>query len=109
MWCRKTKSDIIFLQETHSTKDVERQWEREWGGRILFSHGASNARGVAILFKNRFDIGVDSVKADTQGRFLAVKGKIHDEEYSIVNVYAPNSNTCARNFYVNLQKVLLEF
>ena len=93
----------------YNTKDVERQWEREWGGRILFSHGASNTRGVAILFKNRFDIGVDSVKADTQGRFLAVKGKIHDEEYSIVNVYAPNSNTCARKFYVNLQKVLLEF
>ena len=40
---------------------------------------------------------------------LVVKGKIHDEEYSIVNIYVPNSNTCACNCYVNLQKVLLEF
>ena len=48
---------------------MKTQWERKWGGRILFSHGTSNAGGVAILFKNRFDIGVDSVKADTQEDF----------------------------------------
>ena len=102
MWCRKTKSDIIFLQETHNTKNVERPWEREWGGRILFSHGASNTRGVAILFKNGLDISVDLVKADTKGRFLEVKRKIHNEKYSIVNVDAPNSNTCAHNFYVGI-------
>ena len=64
---------------------------------------------MAILFKDGFDVSVDSVKADTQGRFLAVKRKIYHEEYSIVNVYAPNNNTCACNFNVNLQQVLLEF
>ena len=25
-WCRKQKASIIFLQETHSTIDKERQW-----------------------------------------------------------------------------------
>ena len=76
-----------------SLKDVKRQWEREWGGRILFSFGVSNARGVAIFFKNGFDTTVDSVKAHTQGRCLVLKGKIHDEKYFIVNVYGPNRNT----------------
>ena len=42
-WCRKMKSDVIFLQETHSKIETEIQWEREWGGKILFSHGSSNA------------------------------------------------------------------
>ena len=65
---------------------------------MLFSHSASNAIGVEILFKNGFDISVDSVKADPQGRFLVVKGKIHDKEYAIVNVYAPNSNTLCTQF-----------
>ena len=40
------------------------------------------------------------VKADTQGRFLIVKGKIEDVEYSIVNVYGPNKDSCARNFFL---------
>ena len=75
-WSRKTKFDmIIFLQQTHSTKEMQKQWECEWVGKILFSHGSSNARGVAILFKNGLDIDVNSVKADTQGRFLNSKGK----------------------------------
>jgi len=63
------KSDIIFLQETHITQKVERQWEREWGGKIFFSHGAFNARGVIILVRNGFDYNVDTVKIDSQGSF----------------------------------------
>ena len=68
-WCRKMKSDMIFLQETHSTQEIERHWEREWGGKMLFSHGANNARGVIILVRNGFDYNVDTVKIDSQGRF----------------------------------------
>ena len=48
-WCRKSKPDLILLQETHSTKDVEIKWQHEWGGNILYSHGLNNSRGVAIL------------------------------------------------------------
>ena len=60
--------DRIFLQETHSTQEVERQWEREWGGKMLFLHGANNARGVTILVRNGFDYNVDTVKIDSQRR-----------------------------------------
>ena len=74
-WCRKVKSDIIFFQETHSTQEFEKQWEREWGGKVLFSHGANNARGVLILVRNGFDFNVDTVKTDTQGGFCSSEGK----------------------------------
>ena len=37
------------------------------------SHGSSNARGVAILFRNGFDISIDSFKTDQQGRFWLSK------------------------------------
>ena len=50
-WCRKQKADIIFLQETHSTKDNELLWKREWGAPLFCSHGANNSRGVAILIR----------------------------------------------------------
>ena len=76
---------------------------------MLFSHGANNARGVIILVRNGFDYNVDTVKIDSQGRFLLVKGKIQDVEYTVVNIYAPNKDACSRKFFENLQRVLSEF
>ena len=35
---------------------------------MFFSHGSNNARGVAILFRSGFDINIDAVKRDGQGR-----------------------------------------
>ena len=52
-WCRKKNTDIIFLQETHSTKEVENKWRSEWGAEIIMSHGSSNSRWVAVFMKKR--------------------------------------------------------
>jgi len=53
-WCRSRKPDIIFLQETHSKKEIEFQWKNEWGGKMLFSHGRSNSYGTAILINKKY-------------------------------------------------------
>ena len=50
--CMKQKTDMIFLQETHSTTERQDQWRKDWDAAVLFSHGSTNARGVAILIKN---------------------------------------------------------
>ena len=63
-WCRKQKADVIFLQETHSTKDNELLWKREWGAPFFCSHGANNSRGVAILIRNNFDCSVEEIVTD---------------------------------------------
>ena len=67
-WCKKQKVGLIFLQETHSTENHESQWMRDWGSQILFSHGSSDARGVAVLFK----------------RGLNIKIKIGDKIYDVI-------------------------
>ena len=51
----KDKSDIIFLQETYSTSEVENIWKSQWRGDIYFSHGSEHSRGVMILVKEGFD------------------------------------------------------
>lgn len=38
-WGRKQKADLIFLQETHSTKADEFKWKKEWGFEIIFLMG----------------------------------------------------------------------
>ena len=52
-WCRKKNTDIIFLQETQSTKEVENKWRSEWGAEIIMSQGSSNSRWVAVFMKKR--------------------------------------------------------
>ena len=41
---------IICLQETHSTKRVEKLFEYQWRGKILFSHGTSGSKVVCVAF-----------------------------------------------------------
>ena len=40
--------DVKFLQETHSCFNDEKLWQYEWGGKLFFSHGENNSKGVAI-------------------------------------------------------------
>ena len=76
-WCRKRKTDIIFLQETHSTIKTDTQWKNEWGANIITSHGSSKARGVSILIKNGFDCTIHQKILDPLGLISNLTGAIY--------------------------------
>ena len=105
-WCRKRKADVIFLQETHSKEDSEKQWANEWGGKAFFSHGSPNSCGVAILIRNNFNCVIQKSIVDPQGRFIILKAGIQDKVYILVNIYAPNKDKVSGKFYKNLHRVL---
>ena len=46
-WCRKQKADLIFLQETHSTKESEYKWKKN-GVPRLFSLMGAQMPGVLL-------------------------------------------------------------
>ena len=66
------KSNVIFLQETHSMKYIERRWITEWGGPIYYSHGTSSARGAVILIKHKTNIKIHRSIKDKEGRYVAL-------------------------------------
>ena len=103
-WCRKQKVDI-FLQETHSSAQKEKQWKAEWGGPIELAHGSTNARGVGIFFRNGFDCKISKKIVDPLGRYIALEAKINDEKYFLVNIYAPNKDSESAKFYDHLINV----
>ena len=98
-WCRKQKADVIFLQETHSTKDNELLWKREWGAPFFCSHGANNSRGVAILIRNNFDCAVEEIVTDANGRYIMLKVLLRGERAILVNIYGPNRDNKLVDFY----------
>ena len=44
---------IVLLQETHSTSSIEKTWNNEWEGPIIYSHGNSKSKGCAILIPKK--------------------------------------------------------
>ena len=66
-WLNKyhdAKNKIIFLQETHVTKDKEPKWEKIWDGEMKFANGTSNSRGVAILLPKHLEYEIMDIKRD---------------------------------------------
>jgi exonuclease III len=47
--------------------------------------------GVAILILNKINFQTKVIKKDKEGHFILIKGKIYQDELSIMNMYAPNT------------------
>ena len=61
---------LYFLQETHWTADMEIELQRDWQGRVSYTHGKKSARCSAILINSRLDYSVKETKRDSKGRVL---------------------------------------
>ena len=57
---------------------------------IFQANGQGNKAGVAILISDKIDFQRRAIKRDPQGHFIILKGRIHQEDINIVNIYAPN-------------------
>ena len=60
-----------------------------WDGVIVFSHGTSNSRGLAILISRGIDINITDIETDNSGRILILKCTVSGLSLVIVNIYAP--------------------
>ena len=62
----RSRFDIILLQETHWTVEMETQIKREWQGDVFFTHGTNSARGVAVLINSRLECSVKGTRSDNE-------------------------------------------
>ena len=93
-WLKRNHSGITALQETHSTPLDEQIWQKEWNGKIYYSHGRSNSSGVAILIPDKIlsDIEITNIKADQNGRLIVLECNICLNPFVIVCVYFPTKD-----------------
>ena len=76
MWLNERKYDIVFLQETYSTVEVEDIWKTQWQGKLFFSHGTNRSCGVMALVRSDLDFKLNSVNADNEGRYLIIEAEV---------------------------------
>ena len=89
LWLKQKGNGIFFLQETHSSLCSENEWSRQWDGKIIYSHGNSNSRGVLFLISKDIDINIVNIENDNCGRVLIIDALIAGARYILANLYAP--------------------
>ena len=82
-YIREKQIDIALLQETHVDEKLEKNCTVEWGSKWYSSYGASNVRGVSILFSHKLSkMGkIEMIKHDTQGRLIICQITINDKDF----------------------------
>ena len=112
IWLQKQKVDIIFLQETYSTKKVENNWKRQWKGPMFFAHGSNHSCGVLVLVRDCLEFEMKSIITDDKtdnDRYILLNAKVQGSDYILGNIYAPNKIKEQCNFFVELQQKLDDF
>ena len=91
-YMKQHHNGIIYLQETHSDVTIERKWKSEWSGRIYYSHGTTQKNGVAICVPSHIQCNLNDIKNDVNGRFLLLDINIDENNFILLNVYAPTKD-----------------
>lgn len=110
-WISKHGGDtgISFIQETHSSIDIEYQWKQRFKSDILFSHGTKQSRGVAILFGPKLEYKIIEQWIDNAGRYIIVNCIIQGNHCLLINSYFPNIEkvqiTLKKNLFQKLENI----
>ena len=62
---------------------------RRWKN-IFHANGNQKKAGIAIFISDKTDLKVNNITRDKEGHCIMIKGSIHEEDMTIVNIYAPN-------------------
>ena len=108
LYLKDHNSKIYFLQETYSQPEDEIIWKNEWGGEIFFSHGSRHSKGVCILLHPTVQNKIDYSFSDKAGRIVLITCVLNSLKLSLVNIYAPNSQSEQLDFLQNLNNCLID-
>ena len=90
-WIQSQDPLVCCIQKTQlMCKDVHRLKLKGWR-KIYQANGKQKKAGVAILVSDKTDFKPSKIKRDKEGHYIMVKGSIHQEELTILNIYAPNT------------------
>ena len=82
----------ILLLTGNPSQEKDRHYLRVKDWKTIFqANSLKKQAGVAILISNKIDFQPKVIKKDNEGHLILIKGKIFQEELSILNIYAPNT------------------
>ena len=97
---------MILLQETHCTKNDEKLWCNEWGGKIFSADCTLSSKGVAILLRKNLNISISKVTRGELGRYICADIMYEEKDMTLVNVSAPNEDS--PEYFMELFQVIYQ-
>ena len=70
---------------------MEKLFEYQWRGKMLFNHGTSCCKGVCVAFQYNLEYQLLNTICDTDGRYIIVCVEIQGQPYILINCYAPDT------------------
>ena len=67
---------------------------------IFHANRPQKKAGIAILISDKLDFKLKTVVRDTEGHYIILNGSIHQDDLTIVNIYA--SSMAAANYISQL-------
>ena len=100
---------ILFLQETHSSKVMEKIWSDEFNGDLFFSHEKTNSCCVLVGFYGNINYSVKKSLSDNSGRILVLDVATDGTQYLLISLYNGNTEPEQSKILESLSKVLKDF
>ena len=108
LWMKNQQCNVMFMQESHFTENIQSDIQKEFKGQIIFNNGNSQSRGVAILIKDHLKAKIIDVYKDEDGRLIVANVEIEESIYTLVNVYAPNIPRIRNSFFKKVKSSIEE-
>ena len=90
----KTPTYAVYKRPTSkqvSTRDTPQYRLKVKGWKKIFHANRDQKKAeVAILISDKIDFETNTMKRDKEGHYIMIKGSIHKEDITIINIYAPN-------------------
>ena len=101
-WLSFQKFDIVLMQETFVTKDLENVLKLERNCSLFFNNGTNHSKGVIIGVKHNSQTLIKECIRQPGGRVIGLRITQNDKCYLVVNVYAPTKSCEKINFFKHL-------
>lgn len=105
---RQNKVQIAFIQETHFRSDnIPTLSNHHFPTAYHATNEEYKTKGVSILIAKNCPFQVSEVKKDKKGRYIFLKGSLHNKPFTLANLYAPNTKQVP--FFRDTLQLLTEF
>jgi len=81
---------ILLSTRNTPQRQIQTLPQSESWKRAFNKIGLKKQAEIAILISNKIDFQTKVIKKDKEGHFIFIKGKIPQDEFSILNIYSPN-------------------
>ena len=79
---------LSLFQESYTTPKIEKEWNKERPGFIIYNHGENNARGTMIAFKPKLFPIIHNTIHDNEGHFIILDCTIFNQRFTLGNAYS---------------------